>query len=63
MNKFLSLLLVVVAIAQATAFMGTPVVTHRQVRMLLILRFENSFGIHRERLLWMNALFLRHVVQ
>ena len=50
MNKFLSLLLVVLAIAQATAFMGTPVVTQRTVRMLLILRYEKRFGIHRERL-------------
>ena len=32
MNKFLSLLLAVVAIAQVSAFMGTPVVTQRQVR-------------------------------
>mmetsp|Transcript_30719 Transcript_30719/g.65891 ORF Transcript_30719/g.65891 Transcript_30719/m.65891 type:complete len:124 (+) Transcript_30719:156-527(+) len=31
MNKFLSLLLAVVAIAQVSAFMGTPVVTQRQV--------------------------------
>mmetsp|Transcript_26939 Transcript_26939/g.59168 ORF Transcript_26939/g.59168 Transcript_26939/m.59168 type:complete len:124 (-) Transcript_26939:3149-3520(-) len=30
MSKFLTLLLAVIAIAQATAFMGTPVVTSRQ---------------------------------
>ena len=33
MNKFLSLILAVMAIAQATAFMGTPLVTSRQVRI------------------------------
>mmetsp|Transcript_14826 Transcript_14826/g.30720 ORF Transcript_14826/g.30720 Transcript_14826/m.30720 type:complete len:124 (+) Transcript_14826:150-521(+) len=30
MNKFLSLLIALIAVAQAAAFMGTPVVTQRQ---------------------------------
>ncbi len=34
MNKFLSLLIAVIAVAQAAAFMGTPVVTQRQVRII-----------------------------
>lgn len=37
MNKFLSLLLVVVAIAQASAFMGTPVFAAQKVRWLCVL--------------------------
>lgn len=43
MNKFLSLILAVMAIAQATAFMGTPVVTSRQVRISSRTRRAMSF--------------------
>ena len=66
MNKFISLLLVVMAIAQATAFMGTPLVTQRQVRIvsrapyepcrfIALARIDNNW-FYRFMFYWRNAL-------